>query len=147
MHIRQRVRDGGHPPDARHLARSCQLWSSRGNVIMARNWAANRRASETRMAETLCIYDQDDPRWANVVLGNDTQPSLAHSGCGIFSFCNAIHALNGLLPDAGASFRATCPENRVALHQQTVYIRILAGVHLAPWSTIPAVVESIIAHS
>ena len=51
-------------------------------------------------ADAIEFFDQDDPRWADVALGDDTRSSLKYAGCGIFSFCNAVHALNGCHPDA-----------------------------------------------
>lgn len=46
------------------------------------------------------VYDQWDKR----IRANDDEAlrnlRLASDGCGIFSFCNAVHALNGSLPDA-----------------------------------------------
>ena len=48
------------------------------------------------------LYNQNDSKWKNVKFtkystsGND----MYTSGCGIFSFCNAIYALNGNTPDA-----------------------------------------------
>lgn len=48
------------------------------------------------------LYNQNDSQWKNVKFtkyatsGND----MYTSGCGIFSFCNAIYALNGNKPDA-----------------------------------------------
>lgn len=45
------------------------------------------------------VYDQRDER---MTCGGEALEDLrlAHAGCGIFSLCNAIHALNGNLPDA-----------------------------------------------
>ena len=57
------------------------------------------------MEDGLCLYDQDDPRWADIALGEDARLSLAYAGCGIFSFCNAVHALNACRPDAVAIAR------------------------------------------
>lgn len=48
----------------------------------------------------LVVYDQRDERFhasGNALL---RELRFAPSGCGIFSFCNALHALNGCLPDA-----------------------------------------------
>ena len=45
-------------------------------------------------------YDQLDACWDTLSLGEDTGPSFNVSGCGIFSFCNALLALTGTRPDA-----------------------------------------------
>lgn len=52
-------------------------------------------------AEGLLYYQFDD-RWKNVKFTKYAKSSntMATSGCGIFSFCNAIYALNGIRPDA-----------------------------------------------
>jgi len=46
------------------------------------------------------VYDQWDKR----IRVNDDEAlrdlRFASAGCGVFSFCNAVHALNGSLPDA-----------------------------------------------
>lgn len=44
-------------------------------------------------------YDQLDTTWDTLSLGTDNGPSLNVSGCGIFSFCNALLALTGTRPD------------------------------------------------
>ncbi|MDE6004234.1 MAG: dockerin type I repeat-containing protein [Oscillospiraceae bacterium] len=52
-------------------------------------------------AEGLLYYQFDD-RWKNIKFTKYAKSSntMASSGCGIFSFCNAIYALNGIRPDA-----------------------------------------------
>ncbi len=48
------------------------------------------------------LYNQYEEKWQNVIFTKYafTQNSMAISGCGIFSFCNAIYALNGNAIDA-----------------------------------------------
>ncbi len=48
------------------------------------------------------LYNQNDSQWKNVKFTkySKTENSMAESGCGIFSFCNAIYALNGTKADA-----------------------------------------------
>lgn len=48
------------------------------------------------------LYDQNNAQWKNVVFTkySRTGNSMYTSGCGIFSFCNAIYQLNGMKPDA-----------------------------------------------
>ncbi|MDE5736770.1 MAG: dockerin type I repeat-containing protein, partial [Oscillospiraceae bacterium] len=52
-------------------------------------------------AEGLLYYQFDD-RWKNTKFTkySKTANTMSSSGCGIFSFCNAIYALNGIRPDA-----------------------------------------------
>ena len=50
--------------------------------------------------DDLVVYDQWDER---IRTGDDEalrDLRFASDGCGVFSFCNAVHALNGSLPDA-----------------------------------------------
>ncbi len=48
------------------------------------------------------IYDQHDAKWSEVKFDkySTTASTMELSGCGIFSFCNAIYALNGTIADA-----------------------------------------------
>ncbi len=48
------------------------------------------------------LYNQWDPKWLEYTWNGyaTTGNSLYTSACGIFSFCNAIYALNGIQPDA-----------------------------------------------
>lgn len=46
------------------------------------------------------VYDQRDERFRASGDALLRELRFAPSGCGIFSFCNALHALNGCLPDA-----------------------------------------------
>ncbi|MBO5104580.1 MAG: dockerin type I repeat-containing protein [Ruminococcus sp.] len=48
------------------------------------------------------LYNQYEEKWQNVIFNKYalTQNSMYISGCGIFSFCNAIYALNGNAIDA-----------------------------------------------
>jgi hypothetical protein len=50
--------------------------------------------------DDLVVYDQRDERFQ--ADGDEALQDLrlAQAGCGVFSFCNAVHALNGCLPDA-----------------------------------------------
>ena len=56
---------------------------------------------ETNAAEGR-LYNQYEEKWNDVIFTKYalTQNSMAISGCGIFSFCNAIYALNGNEIDA-----------------------------------------------
>ena len=53
-----------------------------------------------RSFNDLMVYDQRDRCFSTS--GDEALRDLcfASAGCGIFSFCNAVHALNGSLPDA-----------------------------------------------
>ena len=48
------------------------------------------------------LYNQNDSQWKNVKFSNysRSQNSMYESGCGIFSFANAIYGLNGIKADA-----------------------------------------------
>lgn len=48
------------------------------------------------------LYDQHDEKWSNVKFDkySATASTMELSGCGIFSFCNALYALNGTIADA-----------------------------------------------
>ena len=46
------------------------------------------------------LYDQNDPYWATVKFNEKSGSDMKSSACGIFSFCNAIYALNEKKPDA-----------------------------------------------
>ncbi|MCM1506497.1 MAG: hypothetical protein NC177_05105 [Ruminococcus flavefaciens] len=48
------------------------------------------------------LYNQNDSKWKNVKFTkySTSQNSMYESGCGIFSFCNALYALNGTKADA-----------------------------------------------
>lgn len=48
------------------------------------------------------LYNQYDPKWKNIKFTkySNYANDMYTSGCGIFSFCNAIYALNGNTPDA-----------------------------------------------
>lgn len=48
------------------------------------------------------LYDQHDPKWAEIKFDKYAKEAstMEISGCGIFSFCNALYALNGTIADA-----------------------------------------------
>ena len=46
------------------------------------------------------LYDQNDPYWETIQFNERKGSTMKASACGIFSFCNAIYALNGNRPDA-----------------------------------------------
>ena len=46
------------------------------------------------------LYDQNDPYWATVKFNEKDGSDMKTSACGIFSFCNAIYALNEKKADA-----------------------------------------------
>lgn len=48
------------------------------------------------------LYDQHDPKWSEVKFDKYAKEAstMEISGCGIFSFCNALYALNGTIADA-----------------------------------------------
>lgn len=58
--------------------------------------------SVSASAEDELLYYQWDERWKTVKFTKYAKSAndMYTSGCGIFSFCNAIHALNGIHPDA-----------------------------------------------
>ena len=46
------------------------------------------------------LYNQYDPKWKEVKFGSTDSTSMYSSACGIFSFCNAIFAMNHIEADA-----------------------------------------------
>ena len=46
------------------------------------------------------LYNQFDPKWKEVTFGSTSSSSMYSSACGIFSFCNAIFAMNRIEADA-----------------------------------------------
>ena len=46
------------------------------------------------------LYNQFDPKWKEVQFNSSSSSTMYASACGIFSFCNAIFALNRSEPDA-----------------------------------------------
>ncbi len=46
------------------------------------------------------LYNQYDPKWKEVKFGTSDSTSMYSSACGIFSFCNAIFAMNHIEADA-----------------------------------------------
>ncbi|MCR5718840.1 MAG: hypothetical protein K6F80_07390 [Oscillospiraceae bacterium] len=56
--------------------------------------------AEGRMIPDARLYNQKDQQWEMVQFNERSDSTMKASACGIFSFCNAIYALNGRKADA-----------------------------------------------
>ena len=69
--------------------------------ISALTLSAGTSAMTANAADGI-LYDQHDAKWSEIKFDkySTTASTMELSGCGIFSFCNAIYALNGTIADA-----------------------------------------------
>ncbi|MBQ1393846.1 MAG: hypothetical protein IIY81_10040, partial [Lachnospiraceae bacterium] len=79
------------------------LWSS-GMIFPTSLPISNSPLSLTVSAANGQVFKQSDPKWKQKKYNGAT---LYKSGCGIFSFGNAIYALNGILVDVDAIAQKT----------------------------------------
>ena len=70
---------------------TCAVTATVSDSPIAKNFSIVNVIDASAEKHQIRLYNQLDSQWNN-------QYNLRNSGCGIFSFCNAIYALNGYSP-------------------------------------------------